>query len=73
MGSVVKAKVGGMEDNTREGRSRRMRNKVVVCVQAVLRKNILLFKFKDGKKKETGSCLLVLLCSKEEVEMDDPI
>ena len=42
VGSVVKAKVGYMEDNTREGRIRSMRKEVVVCVQAVVEKKILL-------------------------------
>ena len=34
VGYVVKAKVGELEKITREGRSNRIRNKVVVCVQS---------------------------------------
>ena len=36
VGSVVKAKVGEMGDNIREGRSRSISKDVVVCAQAVL-------------------------------------
>ena len=39
----VKAKVGEMEDNKREGRIRRMRKEVVGCVKAVIKKKIFLF------------------------------
>ena len=39
VGSVVKAKVGGMENNTREGRIRRTRKEVVGCVWNVEGKN----------------------------------
>ena len=38
VGSVVKAKVGELEKTTREGRSRRMRKDVLVCVQAMVGK-----------------------------------
>ena len=36
-------------------------------------KNKLLVLFKDGKKKEIGSCSLVYLSEKEEVEMEESI
>ena len=71
--SAVKAKVGEMEENTRERRSIRMRKEVVACVQAVVGKNRLLFQFKDGQKKEMSSCLLLFLSSKEEAETDEPL
>ena len=51
VGSVVKAKVGELENITREGRSRRMRKEVVGCVQRVVGKNKLLFLFEYGQKK----------------------
>ena len=38
VGSVIKAKVRELENITREGRQRRMRKEVVVCVQSVLGK-----------------------------------
>ena len=49
MGSVVKAKVGEMEENTREGRSSRMRRELVGCVHAMVGKKILLVIFEDGQ------------------------
>ena len=36
VGSVVMTKVGEMEENTREGRIRRMRKELMGCVQAVV-------------------------------------
>ena len=65
MGSVVKAKVGEIEENTREGIIRMIRKEVVVCVQDFMLKNILLVQFGDGKKKEISSSLFVFLSSKE--------
>ena len=47
VGSVVKAMVGDLENITREGRSRRMRKYVVVCVQSVVWKNNFLVQFED--------------------------
>ena len=67
MGSLVKAKVIKMEDNTREGRNRRMRKEVVVCVQFAVGKNNFLVQFEDGQKKEMSSISLLYLCSKQEV------
>ena len=73
LGSVVKAKVGELENITREGRSRRMRKDVVGCVQSVVGRKNLLFLFEDGQKKEISSSSFVYLSSKEELEMEEPI
>ena len=51
MGSVVKAKVGDMEENTREGRIRRIRKVLMGCVQAVVGKKKLVVQFKKLHKK----------------------
>ena len=72
VGSVVKAKVREIEENTREGRSRRMRKEVVGCVQDVVGKKRFLVQFGDGQKKEMSYILLAFLSSKEEVDMDEP-
>ena len=45
VGSLVKAKAGKIEENTREGRSRRMRKEVVGGVQSMVGKNNLLVQF----------------------------
>ena len=75
MGSLVKSKVGKIEENTREGRSRRIRKDVVGCVQAVVGNKKFLVQFEDGKKRDMSSILILYLCSKYKVflEMDDPI
>ena len=56
-----------------EGRSRRTRKEVVLCVHSVVGKKNFLVLFKYGQKKEIGSCLLVYLSEKEEVEMEESI
>ena len=73
VGSVVKAKVGELEKITREGRSMRMRKELVGYVQSVVGKNNFFVLFEDGQKKEIGSCLLVYLNEKEEVDMEESI
>ena len=69
VGSVVKAKVGELEKITREGRSRRMRKKVVRCVQDLAGKKNFLVQFEYWQKKEISSSSL----AKEKVEMDGPL
>ena len=46
---------------------------MVGCVQRVVGKNKFLVLFEDRQKKEIGSCLLVYLSEKEEVEMEEPM
>ena len=60
VGYVVKPKVGELEKIIREGRSRRMRKKVVGCVHSVVGKKKFLVQVKDGQKKERISSSLVL-------------
>ena len=75
VGSVVKAKVGEAEENTREGRIRRMRKDLMGCFQDVMGEKKLLAQLKKNQKKEMISCSIVYVCSREEIclEMDDPI
>ena len=73
VGFVVKAKVGELENITREERIRRMRKEVVGCVQILVGKKNFLVLFEDGQKKDICSCLIVYLSEKEEVEMEDSI
>ena len=75
MGYVVKEKVGDMEDNTREGRSRRMSKYLMLFVQAVVGKNNFLGQFECGKKKDMSYVFLLCVFLKEEVclEMYEPI
>ena len=46
--NLANAKIGEMEDNTREGRSRSTRKYVVGCVHAVTKKKRFLVKFEYG-------------------------
>ena len=62
-----------MEGNTREVIISRTRKEVVGCLQAVVGKKTLLVQFKYGQKKQMSSILLVFLCPKEEVDMDEPL
>ena len=50
-----------------------MSKEVVGCVQHVVGKNKFLDLFEYGQKKEIGSCSLVYLSEKEEVEMEESI
>ena len=70
VGSVVKEKVGDMEEKNRECRRSRTRKYVVGYVQAVVWKEIFLVQFEDGQKKEMNYCSLQYFCSKEEVGLD---
>ena len=64
-----------MEDNTREGRSRRMRRLAVGFFQSMTGKNNFLVKFQDRKKIDMSSCSIFYVCLKEEVaqELDETI
>ena len=75
VGSVVKAEVGEMEDNTKEVRIMRTSNEVVGCVQDVVNNRKLLVQFYYEKKKDMSCVLLSYVCSKGEVchDMDEPI
>ena len=68
-GSVVKAKVGYVEDNKREGISRRVSKQVVVCFHTVMGEKILLVQIKYFQKKYTSSSLLVLRRTAESQEV----
>ena len=49
--SLIKEKVGNIEEKTREGISRSTRKDVVGCVQCVVSKKRFLVQFEYGKKK----------------------
>ena len=66
MGSVVKSKVGDMEDNTKEVRGTKIRKYVVGCVQDVVVNKKFLVKFEYGQKKDISYSSLVFLSSKDE-------
>ena len=51
VGSVVKAKVGEMEENTREVRIKRMRRDLMGCVQAAVGMKKLVVQFRNCRIK----------------------
>ena len=73
VGSIVNSKVGELENITREVISTRTRKGLLGCLQSVVGKEKFLVQLQYGQKKEISSSLLVLLSSKEEVDMDEPI
>ena len=48
MGTVVKSKIGELEEEVRAGNLIRMRKELTGVVQGVLGKKMLLVRFKDG-------------------------
>ena len=73
VGSIVKAKVRGIEDNSRKKRTRRTMNNVVGFVQSVVGNDIFLVQFVYGQKKYIRSSSILFLSSKEGVYMDEPL
>ena len=51
-GTVVKANVGELEEDLREGFSRRLRKEISDVVQEVVGKRIYLVRFQNGGEKE---------------------
>ena len=64
VGSVVKAKVGYMEEKKKEGIITSIRKEGVRCVQDLVGKKKLLVQLKYGNKKYMSSSLLQLLNAK---------
>ena len=68
VGAVVKAKVGDMDDEIREGFPRRLRKDMTGVVQEVVGKRIYLVRLHDGLEKEMSSNQLTILVVRSEVE-----
>ena len=64
VGSVVKSKVGDMDDNTREGRTRRIGKEVVRCVHDVVGNKKFIVKVEDGQKRDMSFFPLFYIFSK---------
>ena len=73
VGSIVKTKVGVLDNITMERRIRIISEDMVGCVESVVGKNNCLLQLQNGHKKWIGSSLLVFLSLKEEVEMGEPL
>ena len=67
VGSVVTAKDGIMEENTKYGRRIRINKGGLGCSQDVVGNNNFKIKFKDGQKKKMSNCLIMFLLAEEEL------
>ena len=67
-GLVVRAKVGEMDEKTREGGSIRMMKEVVGCAQTVVGKKKFCIQFKDDKYKYMSTGQLMMVLGEEEVD-----
>ena len=68
MGMVVKAKVGEMEEDIREGFLRRLRKEINGVVKEVVGKRIYLVRFQDGLEKELQSKRITIVVVSIEIE-----
>ena len=68
VGAVVKSKVGELEEDIREGFSRRLRKEITGVVQEVVGKRSYSVRFQDWLKKEMSSNQLTIVVVRSEVE-----
>ena len=69
VGYVVRAEVGEMEDNTKEGRGRIIGGMCTGCGG----EEEIISSIQIWAEKDMRSCLLMFLCSNEEVDMDETL
>ena len=68
VGTVMKAKVGELEEEILEGYSRRLRKDMNGVVQEVVRKRRYLVRFQDGLDKEMSSNQITIVVVRSKVE-----
>ena len=68
VGVVVKAKVGGMEEDMREVNSRRLMKKITGVVQDVVRKRMYPGRFQDGWEIHILLALIAIMAGTSEIE-----
>ena len=61
VGTVVKTKIGELEEEVRAGSSRRTRKDLTGVVQGVLGRSRLLLRFKNGRKNNLSSNQLTVV------------
>ena len=66
--TVVKAKVGELEEEIREGFSRRLSKEMTGVVQEVVGKSKYLVRFQDGLEKDMSSDQITIVVVRSEVE-----
>ena len=65
VGTVVKAKIGELEEEVRVGSARRMRKELTGVVQAISGKRRFLVRFHDGCEKNLSSNQLTVVAAHE--------
>ena len=70
VGTVVKAKVGEMEEDIREEFLRRLKKEMTGVVQEVVGKMRYLVRFQDGLEKEMALNQITIVVVRSEVEED---
>ena len=65
VGTVVKAKIGELEEEVRVGSSRRMRKELTGVVQGVSGRRRFLVRFQNGCKKNLSSNQLTVVAAHE--------
>ena len=70
VGTVVKAKVGDLEEEIGEGFSRRLRKEMTGVVQEVVGKRRYLVRFQDGIEKDMLSNQLTMVVARSELVED---
>ena len=70
VGTVVKAKVDELEEEIREGFSRRLRKEMTGVVQEVVGKRRYLVRFQDGIEKDMLSNQLTMVVARSELVED---
>ena len=72
VGTVVKAKIGGLKEEVRAGSSRRMRKDLTGVVQGFLGKKRLLVRFQDGFENNLSSNQLTIVIVEKISEEKEP-
>ena len=73
VGTVVKAKIGELEEEVRVGSARRMRKELTCVVQAISGKRSFLVRFHDGCKNNLSSNQLTVVAAHEILVEEAPL
>ena len=73
VGTVVKAKIGELEEEVRVGRSRRMRKELTGVVQGIPGKRRFLMRFHDGCENNLSSNQLTVVAAHEILVEEAPL
>ena len=72
VGTVVKSKIGELEEEVRASSSRRLRKELTGVVQSVLRRRIFLVRFQNGCENNLSSNQLTVVIVEKILEEKEP-